>query len=124
MQRNKKTFLDKATEKIAWLMGSWWGVGLHTLWFGTWVIFRFDMNLLTLWVSLEAIFLGIFLLMASTRAEIDRDRREVIAQKRQMELVKEDVQLDKRADRRQLEMLKELREIKKEVDVVKKLVKK
>ena len=122
MSRNKKMFLDKATEKIAWLMGSWWGISLHTLWFSIWVILRFDMNLLTLWVSLEAIFLGIFLLMASNRAEVERDRREVIAQKRQMELVREDVKLDKRADRRQLEMLKELREIKKEVDAVKKLV--
>ena len=121
MSRNKKTFLDKATEKIAWLMGSWWGVGFHTLWFTIWVVFRFDVNLLTLWVSLEAIFLGIFLLMASNKAEVERDRREVIAQKRQMELVTEDVKLDRRADRRQLEMLKELREIKKEVDAVKKL---
>jgi len=118
----KKTFLDKLTEAVAWFMGSWWGVFFHTIWFTIWLIFNFNVDLLTLWVSLEAIFIGIFLLMASSKAEIQRDKREARAQKRQMEVIKHDVVLDKRADRRQLEMIKMLRGLEKRVKKIEKKV--
>lgn len=116
----KKTLLDRLGNAIAWLMSSWWGVILHSTWFGVWLIFNFNLDLLTLWVSLEAIFIGIFLLMSSNKAEIERDRKEFRAQKRQMEVLKHDVVLDKRADRRQLEMIKMLRGLEKEIKTIKK----
>jgi len=116
----KKTLLDKLTEAVAWFMGSWWGVFFHTAWFAIWLVFNFNLEILTLWVSLEAIFIGIFLLMVSNKAEIERDKREAHAQKRQMEVIKHDVVLDKRADRRQLKMIKMLKGLDKEVKWIKK----
>ena len=78
--KNKDTFLDKVTRAVAWFMGSWWAVLFHTSWFTIWLIFNFNIDTLTLWVSLEAIFIGIFLLMASNRAEVARDRVESLRQ--------------------------------------------
>ena len=76
IKKRKETYLNKITKAIAWFMGSWWAVIFHTAWFGVWLIFNFNIDTLTLWVSLEAIFLGIFLLMSSNKAEVDRDRLE------------------------------------------------
>jgi len=118
----KNKHLDKLTDLIAWFMGSWWGVGFHTAWFIFWLLFNFNLEILTLWVSLEAIFIGIFLLMSSNKAEVERDRKERMAQKRQMEVLKHDVVLDKRADRRQLEMMKMLKKMEKDVKSIKKKI--
>lgn len=118
----KKKFLDRLTDIVAWFMGSWWGVVFHTIWFVFWLTFNFNLEILTLWVSLEAIFIGIFLLMASNKAEIERDRKETLARKRQMQTIKHDLVLDKRADRRQLEMIKMLRSLEKEIKSIKKKI--
>jgi uncharacterized membrane protein len=90
----KPSFLDKTTKLIAWFIGSWWGVFTHIIWFSIWIIFGFSVEKLTFWVSLEAIFIGIFLLMAATRAEEERDRRESRVRAKEMQQVKDDVDLD------------------------------
>lgn len=60
-------------------------VGLHVLWFGGWVLFnlfmphpfdRFPFGLLTMIVSLEAIFLSTFVLMSQNRTTERDSRRE------------------------------------------------
>ena len=90
----REKFLDKATKVIAWFVGSWWGVFAHTAWFFGWILSGSDINDLTLWVSLEAIFIGIFLLMAGNRAEEERDRRDRAEAAKQMAEVQRDVALD------------------------------
>ncbi len=100
-----------AVRIIAWLAGSWWGVILHAVWFGIWLTYHFSINLLTLAVSLEAIFLGIFLLMASNQAEIERDRREAAAQKRSQEIVDKILDIGFKLDRQQQQVLKIVSEL-------------
>jgi uncharacterized membrane protein len=108
----KEGFLDKATKAIAWFMGSWWGVFAHTAWFMGWIVTGANIDDLTLWVSLEAIFIGIFLLMASNKAEEERDRKERIENAKQMAEVKEDVSLDR-------QQLDDLDQIKKDLAQIK-----
>src|SRR5258708_37803742 len=53
-----------AADTVASFAGSWLFVGLHVVWFGAWLLLRLDINLLTLIVALEAIFLATFVLMS------------------------------------------------------------
>ncbi len=105
----------QAVRIIAWLAGSWWGVILHALWFGIWLTYHFSINLLTLAVSLEAIFLGIFLLMASNQAEIERDKREAAAQRRSQEIIDNLLDMGVKLQRQQQQILKMLSEQEKKV---------
>lgn len=102
---DQRPFLLRLTKAIAKFIGSWWGVFAHTLWFAFWLMLDFSVERLSFWVSLEAIFIGIFLLMAANQAEIERDRMEARDRSREMQNVKEDLELDRREEH-------ELREIK------------
>jgi uncharacterized membrane protein len=72
---------------IAWFSGSMPFLALNVLWFGTWILLntsgmaRFDpypFGLLTMIVSLEAIFLSIFVLVSQNRQTAkDRVRSDV-----------------------------------------------
>lgn len=84
----KSTFLQKIADGLAWFSGSMPFLIIHTMWFGFWVIYNllrgdkgFDpppFGLLTLIVSLEAIFLSCFVLISSNRqAEKDKVRADI-----------------------------------------------
>jgi uncharacterized membrane protein len=72
---------------VAQLAGKIWFIEFHILWFGAWVILNsgrvaavkpfdpFPYSFLTLVVSLEAIFLSLFILMSQNRASAQADRR-------------------------------------------------
>ena len=112
--------MNRFTDLISWFLGSWWAVFFHTFWFAIWLILDFDLNLLTFSVSLEAIFIGIFLLMSSNNAEIKRDLREARQRKNDRKRLEHDIKLDEKADRQmteikrwQKEMMSELKKIKK-----------
>lgn len=102
---------DKFTDIVSWFIGSWWAVIIHTLWFSLWLILDFSVNLLTFSVSLEAIFIGIFLLMSANKAEMKRDLREMRQTKRDRERLEHDIKLDEKADRQ----LTEIKRIEKEI---------
>ena len=91
----RDTPLDYITDIVAWLLGSWAGVMLHLTWFGVWLYFNFSLDLLTLSVSLEAIFIGIFLLMASNKAEAARDAKEARERTLDRTTLRTDVNIDK-----------------------------
>src|SRR5262249_46816675 len=60
----------KAADVITGFVGSWLFVGIHGIWFIMWIIVRpepFPFGLLTLLVSLEAIFLSTFVMMSQNR---------------------------------------------------------
>ena len=66
-----KDLAAKAADIITGFVGSWLFVGIHALWFVLWILFRiepFPFGLLTLLVSLEAIFLSTFVMMSQNRA--------------------------------------------------------
>lgn len=94
--KKQKPVAAKFTGLVATFLGSWWAVVFHTLWFGFWLVFDFNIDNLTLWVSLEAIFIGIFLLMAANRAEVERDRRETEERSRQRKMIGLDISMDRK----------------------------
>lgn len=106
-----KKFGDKFTDVIYWFTGSWWAVIIHTIWFALWLIFRLNIHVLTLIVSLEAIYLCIFILMAQNRSERERELREVKQRKVNEESLKYDIKLDEKADRQ----LTEIKRLQKEL---------
>jgi len=110
--KKTKSFMEKATDKVSGFLGSWWAVVFHTLWFSIWLFFNFDINLLTFSVSLEAIFIGIFLLMASNKAEAVRDKKQARLRKKDRQRLELDIKLDERADRQ----LAELRKVQKDIN--------
>lgn len=122
----KKTrrLTSRVTQAVAWFLGSWWAVILHTIWFGVWLIFNFDINLLTFSVSLEAIFIGIFLLMSSNKAEELRDRREARQQAQEQQRIEHDIKLDEKADRQLTEIKKLHQDLHQEIKSLKKQVQK
>ena len=88
--RGHPTLLDYAVERakrrqnrvadaITKVAGSMTFVYVHVVWFGLWIILRverYPFGLLTMIVSLEAIFLSTFVMISQNRAEA---KRQVIA---------------------------------------------
>jgi len=76
--------LDQATDIITAFSGSWVFLLLHVIWFGLWIWLRvepFPFGLLTMMVSLEAIFLSTLVMMSQNRqASKDRVRDDHEAQ--------------------------------------------
>lgn len=108
--------LERATDWVAWFIGSLQFLALTALWFGVWIAVNtlplgvtafdpFPFGLLTMIVSLEAIFLSCFLLISQNRqTEKDRLRSDVeydINVKAEMEIA----HLHEKTDRMNEEML-------------------
>lgn len=88
--REQRTVGEKIADVITWIVGSLPFVVLNAVWFLVWVLWNlgalpglepfdpFPFGLLTMIVSLEAIFLSVFVLMSQNRgAKIDKLRSEV-----------------------------------------------
>lgn len=74
-----KSAQNRVADKITAFAGSMKFVYLHILWFAAWIIFRveaYPFGLLTMIVSLEAIFLSTFVMISQNRADA---KRQVIA---------------------------------------------
>ncbi|RJQ33567.1 DUF1003 domain-containing protein [Candidatus Parcubacteria bacterium] len=86
------------------LVGSWIFLVLHVIWFWIWLAGDFDINMLTMIVSLEAIILMILLLMAQNKLSLRDNARD---------------EADFQADLGSLEasenILKEIKQLKKEI---------
>jgi uncharacterized membrane protein len=76
------------SDTISWWAGSSGSLILHTLWFGGWIVVNagvghgvtpfdpFPFSLLTMVVSLEAIFLSLFILISQNRLSRQTERRD------------------------------------------------
>ena len=84
-ERNKSV-QDHLADYITWFSGSMWFVYLHIAWFGFWIAANlgwlgieafdpFPFGLLTMIVSLEAIFLSTFVLLSQNRQAAIADQR-------------------------------------------------
>lgn len=120
INKNLNKMGEKFTDVIYWFAGSWWAVIIHTVWFGIWLIFRFNIHVLTLIVSLEAIYLCIFILMAQDRAEKDRERQQSRQREIDEKRVKYDIKLDEKADRQLTEIKRLQKEIHAKIDGLRK----
>ena len=70
---------NRVADQITQFAGSMRFVYLHLIWFGSWIGFRLEhypFGLLTMIVSLEAIFLSTFVMISQNRAD---ERRQVLA---------------------------------------------
>ncbi len=115
MTRKLNSFLDNVTQIISIFIGSWTGVLFHIIWFFLWLVNHLDINLLTLIVSLEAIFICIFLLMAANKEESQRRLTLAKQKKRNDQRMDFDIKLDQKADRQLTEIKRLQKELHAEV---------
>ncbi len=83
---------NRIADRITTFAGSMLFVYLHVIWFGCWIGFgaeRYPYGLLTMIVSLEAIFLSTFVMISQNRADA---KRQVIADEQWRTVQEEDRQ--------------------------------
>jgi uncharacterized membrane protein len=88
-QERAQSIQNRIADRITAFAGSMWFVYIHILWFACWIGFGLEdypYGLLTMMVSLEAIFLSTFVLISQNRADA---KRQVIADQ-QWETVQEE----------------------------------
>src|SRR3954454_7245536 len=87
-----KSIQNRIADKITTFAGSMTFVYLHVIWFGCWIAFgveKYPFGLLTMIVSLEAIFLSTFVMISQNRADA---KRQVIADQQWKTVQEEDKQ--------------------------------
>jgi uncharacterized membrane protein len=83
---------NEIADKITTFAGSMWFVYIHIIWFASWIGFgveKYPYGLLTMIVSLEAIFLSTFVMISQNRADA---KRQVIADQQWQTVKEEDKQ--------------------------------
>ena len=78
-EERAKDVQDRIADRITAFSGSMTFVYIHILWFGLWIglgVEKYPFGLLTMIVSLEAIFLSTFVMISQNRADA---KRQVIA---------------------------------------------
>ena len=102
---------NRAADRITAFSGSMLFVYIHMLWFGLWIglgVERYPFGLLTMIVSLEAIFLSMFVMISQNRADA---KRQVIADEQWRTVQEEDQQNNELLElsRQILQLTKEVR---------------
>lgn len=88
--RNQRTPEERLADKITHISGHMFFVYFHIVWFGVWILINlglfgiqpfdpFPFGLLTMIVSLEAIFLSTFVLISQNRSSAEADRHADLA---------------------------------------------
>jgi uncharacterized membrane protein len=91
-RRRAESVENRVADRITAFAGSMTFVYVHIIWFSCWIGFRvedYPFGLLTMIVSLEAIFLSTFILISQNRADA---KRQVIADQQWQTVQKEDRQ--------------------------------
>ena len=89
---------NRIADKITAFAGSMWFVYIHIIWFSCWIGFgveKYPYGLLTMIVSLEAIFLSTFVMISQNRADA---KRQVIANQQWQTVKEEDKQNEQLLD--------------------------
>ena len=71
-EERAKSLQNRIADAITAFAGSMWFVYLHIVWFTVWIVFRverYPFGLLTMIVSLEAIFLSTFVMISQNRQD-------------------------------------------------------
>jgi uncharacterized membrane protein len=127
---DRRTLVQKGADWIAEFAGSITFLMLHVVWFGLWLLLNsvkipgvpqwdpFPFGFLTLTVSLEAIFLSVFVLLSQSRqAAKDRVRSDIeydVNLKAELEIVN----LHEKMDRLTADVLKHLEELRRDTRVL------
>jgi len=112
-EERAKARQNRVADAITSFAGSMLFVYLHIIWFGCWIGFGvedYPFGLLTMIVSLEAIFLSTFVMISQNRADA---RRQVIADQQWKTVQEEDKQNEELLDlsRQILSLTKEVRSL-------------
>ena len=104
---------NRIADQITTFAGSMWFVYIHIVWFGLWIglgVEGYPYGLLTMIVSLEAIFLSTFVMISQNRADA---KRQVIADQQWNTVQEEDQQNDELLDlsKQILSLTKEIRSV-------------
>jgi uncharacterized membrane protein len=97
-QQRADSVQNRVADRITAFSGSMWFVYIHLLWFGLWIglgVEGYPYGLLTMIVSLEAIFLSTFVLISQNRADA---KRQVIADQEWQTVRQEDTQNEELLD--------------------------
>ena len=97
-QERATSLQNRLADRITALAGSMGFVYIHLAWFGCWIglgVERYPFGLLTMIVSLEAIFLSTFVLISQNRADA---KRQVIADEQWQTVQEEDRQNEELLD--------------------------
>ena len=97
-QERARSLQNRLADRITGFAGSMSFVYIHLAWFGCWIGFgaeRYPYGLLTMIVSLEAIFLSTFVLISQNRADA---KRQVIADQQWQTVKEEDTQNEELLD--------------------------
>jgi uncharacterized membrane protein len=110
VEERSKRRENRVADQITRFAGSMTFVYIHAVWFSLWIVLGFEdypFGLLTMIVSLEAIFLSTFVMISQNRAD---ERRQVIADQ-QWQTVQEEEQQNERLLRLSTEILHLTKEI-------------
>jgi uncharacterized membrane protein len=91
-QKRAESVQNRIADAITAFSGSMWFVYVHIIWFSCWIGFgveKYPYGLLTMIVSLEAIFLSTFVLISQNRADA---KHQVIADQQWQTVKEEDKQ--------------------------------
>ncbi len=91
-QERAESVQNRIADQITAFAGSMRFVYIHIAWFGSWIIFRvehYPYGLLTMIVSLEAIFLSTFVMISQNRADA---KRQLLADQQWQTVKEEDTQ--------------------------------
>src|SRR5437773_1938672 len=91
-KQRAESMQNRIADQITAFAGSMWFAYIHILWFGCWIGFGvegYPYGLLTMIVSLEAIFLSTFVMISQNRADA---KRQVIADQQWQTVKEEDKQ--------------------------------
>ncbi|HEX2807124.1 MAG TPA: DUF1003 domain-containing protein [Kineosporiaceae bacterium] len=110
-QERRKHLDNRVADQITRFAGSMKFVYLHVIWFGSWIGLRvehYPFGLLTMVVSLEAIFLSTFVMISQNRAD---EKRQALADQQWQTVQDEGRQNEALLDlsRQILELTKEIR---------------
>jgi uncharacterized membrane protein len=91
-RKRAESVQNRIADRITTFAGSMAFVYIHIAWFGSWIVFRvehYPYGLLTMIVSLEAIFLSTFVMISQNRADA---KRQVVADQQWQTVREEDKQ--------------------------------
>jgi uncharacterized membrane protein len=112
-KKRAESVQNRIADTITAFAGSMLFVYIHIIWFGCWIGFRvekYPFGLLTMIVSLEAIFLSTFVLISQNRADA---KRQIIANLEWKTVQEEDTQNEEllRLSNQILDLTKEIHEV-------------
>jgi len=97
-EKRAQSVQNRIADQITTFAGSMWFVYIHIIWFGCWIglgVEKYPYGLLTMIVSLEAIFLSTFVMISQNRADA---KRQVIADQQWQTVKEEDKQNEQLLD--------------------------